>query len=86
LLIFKKFITREYVRESFGTTIFLFGDNMQRTGLGGQAKEMRNEPNAFGVPTKWKPTMQDDAFFTDDDFIKFPILRFLKVLLPLNLP
>ncbi len=69
MLIFKKFITREFVRESFPNTIFLFGDNMQRTGFGGQAKEMRGEPNAFGVPTKWKPTMQEDAFFTDNDFI-----------------
>lgn len=78
MLIFKKFITREFVKQSFPNTIFLFGDNMQRIGLGGQAKEMRGEPNAFGVPTKWAPTMNHYHFFTDSDYdevknyIQFP--------------
>jgi hypothetical protein len=48
--------------------IFVFGDNMQRRGLGGQAKEMRGEPNAIGVPTKWRPDMRPEAFFSDADF------------------
>lgn len=48
--------------------MFLFGDNLQRVGMGGQAKEMRNEPNAIGVATKKSPSMSDDAFFTDDEF------------------
>lgn len=26
---------------------------------------MRGEPNAIGIPTKWKPTRDEDAFFTD---------------------
>lgn len=47
---------------------FIFGDNMERTGLGGQAAEMRGEPNAFGVPTKWKPSNEEEAFFSDRDF------------------
>lgn len=61
---FRKIITREQVqteRRSF----FIFGDNMERRGLGGQAAAMRGEPNAFGIPTKRKPTMEPDAFFTD---------------------
>ena len=82
MLLFKKFITREFVRESFPHTVFLFGDNMQRIGLGGQAKEMRGEPNAFGVPTKWAPTMNPLHFFTDASLnnenvvnaIKFPFI------------
>jgi len=29
--------------------IYLFGDNVARQGRGGQAKEMRGEPNALGI-------------------------------------
>lgn len=35
--------------------LYVFGDNMARVGLGGQAKEMRHEPNAVGVATKYSP-------------------------------
>lgn len=62
-----KRITRSYVKENLDK-IFLFGDNLQQTGFGGQAKEMRGELNAVGIPTKKKPTMEEDAFFTDDEF------------------
>lgn len=48
--------------------LFLFGDNMARKGYGGQAKEMRGEPNALGIPTKWRPSNNDDDFFSDSDF------------------
>ncbi|MDE3023562.1 MAG: hypothetical protein KGI54_17215 [Pseudomonadota bacterium] len=64
-----KFITREYVRQH-PTVLFMFGDNMERIGLGGQAGAMRGEPNAVGVPTKWRPSMDESAFFTDDDIDK----------------
>ena len=59
-----KFITREQVRAN-PTALFVFGDNMRRVGLGGQAKAMRGEPNAVGVPTKWAPGMAEKDFFTD---------------------
>ena len=65
---YKKSITREYVRKNPHKT-FLFGDNVMGEGLGGQAKEMRGEPNAVGIPTKKKPSMSDDSFFTDDEII-----------------
>jgi ribA/ribD-fused uncharacterized protein len=48
-------------------TLFVFGDNMRRAGMGGQAAEMRGEPNAVGIPTKVAPSMAPDAFFTDAD-------------------
>ena len=35
--------------------VYLFGDNMERWGMGGQAKEIRGEPNAIGVPTLEAP-------------------------------
>ena len=34
---------------------YVFGDNAERWGRGGQAKEMRGEKNAIGIPTKKSP-------------------------------
>jgi hypothetical protein len=48
-------------------TIYLFGDNLIQKGLGGQAREMRGEKNALGVPTKRLPSTLEAAFFTDED-------------------
>ena len=45
--------------------LFLFGDNLQRIGKGGQAI-IRDEPNAFGIATKKGPGMEDEDFFRDD--------------------
>lgn len=43
--------------------LYVFGDNTRRVGMGGQAGEMRGEPNAFGVATKRNPGMAGDDFF-----------------------
>lgn len=61
---YRKFILREHLRKE-PEKLFVFGDNLERKGFGGQAKEMRGEPNAVGIPTKRKPTMNPDAFFND---------------------
>lgn len=66
-LTYRKHITRQMLRDE-PDTLFVFGDNSERRGLGGQAKEMRGEPNAVGIPTKMYPTMHARAFFTNDDF------------------
>lgn len=47
-------ITRDMLRAKPDAR-FVFGDNCQRVGLGGQAREMRNEPNAIGVATLYAP-------------------------------
>lgn len=57
-------ITREMVRDN-PEARFVFGDNVDRKGYGGQAKAMRGEPNAIGIVTKWSPSMHDSAFFSD---------------------
>lgn len=62
-----KFITREYVRSN-PDKLFLFGDNLEGRGFGGQAAAMRGEPNAVGIPTKKSPSFAERAFFTDDEF------------------
>jgi hypothetical protein len=48
--------------------LFAFGDNMARYGFGGQAAACRGQQNAVGIPTKWKPSMWNDSFFTESDF------------------
>jgi hypothetical protein len=45
--------------------LYVFGDNTQRVGLGGQAGQMRGEPNAIGVATKIAPGMSKEDFFSD---------------------
>lgn len=43
---------------------FVYGDNLLGFGKGGQAI-IRDEPNAFGVPTKRKPAMDPGSFFEE---------------------
>lgn len=70
-LIEVEYITREYVR-SHTDQHFLFGDNLQRGGFGGQAREMRGEPNTIGIITKRAPSMREDAFLSDEEW---PMVR-----------
>jgi len=48
------------------SVLYVFGDNDQRYGLGGQAKEMRGEPNAIGVATLWAP----GVFYSDANAVR----------------
>lgn len=67
-LFYQKHITRKDVQANFPRRLYLYGDNMERRGFGGQAREVRGEPNAIGLPTKRTPNMGDLAFFTNEDF------------------
>jgi len=49
--------------------LFVFGDNDIKQGMGGQAI-IRNEPNAFGIPTKKLPSMSSNSFYTDNEYDK----------------
>ena len=55
-------ITRKYIQEH-EDTIFVFGDNVEKVGRGGQAAEARGEKNIMGIPTKWSPS----EFLADKD-------------------
>tara|TARA_R110002072_G_scaffold251266_2_gene410131 strand:- start:18546 stop:18914 length:369 start_codon:yes stop_codon:yes gene_type:complete len=66
MLEYRNFIFRQMLREE-PDALFVFGDNLARRGFGGQAKEMRGEPNAVGIPTKKLPSMREGSFFTDSD-------------------
>lgn len=61
-----KFITRDKLKAN-PHVLYIFGDNMLRRGLGGQAKEMRGEPNAIGVVTKREPNNKPTSFIYDTD-------------------
>jgi hypothetical protein len=47
-------------------TLFVFGDNNQRIGYGGQAAVARGEPNTFGLATKWGPGTEAEDYFGDN--------------------
>ena len=55
--------------------LYVFGDNTKRIGLGGQAREMRGEPNAHGIATLWEPgkPFQDKDFQKVTDIMKADI-------------
>ena len=46
---------------------YCFGDNDERVGMGGQAKECRGERNAIGIRTKKTPGVDESAYYTDDE-------------------
>lgn len=51
MIIYQSRIYRADLRNN-PEVLFCFGDNAARFGMGGQAKEMRGEPNAIGIATK----------------------------------
>jgi hypothetical protein len=66
-IIYQKIIYREDLQAN-PDVFYIFGDNDQRKGFGGQAKEMRGEPNAIGIRTKKSPDMQLASFYSDDEY------------------
>lgn len=65
----RKIILQSYIRRqdlrNHQDWIYLFGDNLAGYGSGGQAGEMRDEPNAIGIPTKKLPSHKPGSYFTD---------------------
>jgi hypothetical protein len=64
---YEKYIRRDMLKAE-PDTLWVFGCNFEKEGLGGQAKEMRDEPNAVGIPTKRSPSMSEKAFLSDEDY------------------
>jgi hypothetical protein len=62
-----KIILREKIKAN-PDVLYLFGDNLLRKGLGGQAKEMRGEENTIGILSKKYPSNKEDSFYSDKDF------------------
>lgn len=53
-VLFQKMVDREDLRRN-AQVLYVFGDNVQRVGFGGQARSMRGERNSVGVATKYSP-------------------------------
>lgn len=60
---YQDYITRADLRAN-PDHIYVFGDNLARIGYGGQAREMRGEFNAIGIPTKRSPS----EYLSDADY------------------
>jgi len=67
MILFKKFITREFIKAN-PDKYFVFGDNEMRCGTGGQAKEMRGEPNSIGIRVKRFPGTSTIAYYSDRNY------------------
>lgn len=67
-ILFQKYITRQDLKDN-PDRIYVFGDNDCHVGLGGQAKEMRGEPNAVGIRTKKTPKTGSEVYYYDDDIV-----------------
>ena len=65
-IIFQKFITRKDIK-SHPKRLYIFGDNDQRVGTGGQAKEMRGEPNSIGIRVKKAPKTGKHVYYYDSE-------------------
>ena len=61
-----KRFSREHCRTN-PTTLFIFGDNLQRYGEGGQAI-IRRQTNTIGLATKKKPENSEESYFTDIEY------------------
>lgn len=66
-LLYIKRYSRTYI-QAHKDWIFVFGDNLKRTGYAGQAYEARGEMNAIGIATKKEPAMHPDAFFNNGSY------------------
>lgn len=63
-LLFQKLITADDLRMN-PKALYLFGDNAERIGKGGQAGVMRGHVNAVGIRTKWKPGRAKTDYYQD---------------------
>lgn len=83
-IVLRQHFIRRYDLRANPTVRYIFGDNLAKTGFGGQAHEMRGEPNAYGISTKLSPdTFARDipehlALFTEAWDQEFPNLLLYK--------
>lgn len=82
MIILKQYrISRKDIRANPGA-LYIFGDNLERKGYGGQAAEMRGEINSFGFATKRSISHNypNDYFFdTQSDVMKIIYAEFTRL-------
>lgn len=66
-VLFMSNIQREDLRNN-REVAFVFEDNDTLQGLNGMAREMRGEPNAYGIRVRKSNENKPSAFWTDDTF------------------
>ena len=66
-IVYAGYVRRQDVQKYRGR-LYVFGDNEMRFGLGGQAKEMRGEPNAVGIRTNARPDTKPGSYWSDSDY------------------
>jgi hypothetical protein len=59
--------SRDLIEEN-PDVMFVFGDNFERVGTGGQASACRGLPNVIGIPTKRDPGTFRKSYLYDKDF------------------
>ena len=76
IILHQKIIMRSDIQAN-RHALYIFGDNLDRKGFGGQAKEMRGEPNSFGIATKRSITHNypDDYFHDAEDDVRDIIIK-----------
>lgn len=62
-------VTKEFL-ENNPDCIFVFGDNLERRGLGGAAK-LRNLSNTYGFITKKAPNNLPESFYIPEEYNDF---------------
>lgn len=72
-----KIITKEFLNAN-PDAVFVFGDNYWRNGKGGAAK-LRDCPNSLGFVTKKAPDMEDDSFFSPNEYKDLFIGQYLML-------
>ena len=63
----KEKITREDIQNN-KNILYIYGDNDLRKGYGEESEVARDEPNSLGIRIKKAPSMNDTAFYTDQEF------------------
>lgn len=71
-----EWFTKEDIRAN-PTKMYVFGDNEDRVGTGGQAKACRGEPNTIGIRTKRHPKEELTAYWHDTTFVANTFYAFL---------
>lgn len=66
MIILKQFCIYRQDVQANRNILYLFDDNLERSGFEGTAAEMRGEPNTFGIATKLSPGFELENYFRDD--------------------
>jgi hypothetical protein len=82
VIIQKEWYTKEQIIAN-RDILFLFGDNAERIGKGGQAKVCRDEPNCIGVVTKNKASHGNETDYLTDHYLGRNIMLITRDFIPI---